>query len=514
MARVSRRRLLGGAVVVVWLALVGWQVRRQAFRAPGDLLAASAASLGPGSYFYTIRADGGAIGMASSRLDTLPDGFVYDDFMTLDVPALDSLHRATVRTRLTLDEALGVRAFSFTLDSEIGRFSARGETGPDGVLSMRIGDGPDARSHDLPADVLLPSALTLRLAASGRLDVGAEIEARVFDPSVLETRAVRLVVTARDTVFVADSVTPGPGGSDWTVQTYDTVPTWTVVEEFAGIRVTSRIDAEGRLVSAESPLGFSMERTAFELARSEWERAAADPTRAAGYGSIIESTAIATGVLSEARALERLSVRLLDVELEGFDLAGGRQALDGDTLRVRAERLPRSAGWTLPWSAHDDPEPLRDALAATPLIQSDHPRIRSAARAIVGAETDPVAVARALNDWVYGALDKDVTLSVPSALQVLEAREGDCNEHTVLYVALARALGLPARTAVGLVHVGDRFYYHAWPEVWLDDRWVAVDPTLGQFPADAGHLRFLVGGLARQVELLRLIGRLRLEVVS
>ena len=83
----------------------------------------------------------------------------------------------------------------------------------------------------------------------------------------------------------------------------------------------------------------------------------------------------------------------------------------------------------------------------------------------------------------------------------------------MLYVALARALGLPARTAVGLVHPNGRFYYHAWPEVWLDG-WVAVDPTLDQYPADATHLRFLVGGLARQVELIRLIGRLDLEIVS
>jgi transglutaminase-like putative cysteine protease len=82
----------------------------------------------------------------------------------------------------------------------------------------------------------------------------------------------------------------------------------------------------------------------------------------------------------------------------------------------------------------------------------------------------------------------------------------------VLYVALARAIGLPARTAVGLVHVRGRFYYHAWPEVYLNG-WVAVDPTLGQYPADASHLRFLVGGLARQVELIRLIGRLSIEKV-
>jgi transglutaminase-like putative cysteine protease len=62
------------------------------------------------------------------------------------------------------------------------------------------------------------------------------------------------------------------------------------------------------------------------------------------------------------------------------------------------------------------------------------------------------------------------------------------------------------------VYLRGHFYYHAWPEVWLGE-WVAVDPTLGQYPADASHLRFILGGLARQVELIRLIGRLQLEVI-
>jgi transglutaminase-like putative cysteine protease len=171
--------------------------------------------------------------------------------------------------------------------------------------------------------------------------------------------------------------------------------------------------------------------------------------------------------------------------------------------------VERAASYRLPWTGGGD---AARELETTPLIQADDPRIRAAARRIAAGETDPARVARRLNDWVHGALRKEVTLSVPSAVQVLEAGQGDCNEHTVLYVALARALGLPARTAVGLVHIRGSFYYHAWPEVWLGD-WVAVDPTLGQYPADASHLRFLTGGLARQVELVRLIGRLRLEVL-
>ena len=68
------------------------------------------------------------------------------------------------------------------------------------------------------------------------------------------------------------------------------------------------------------------------------------------------------------------------------------------------------------------------------------------------------------------------------------------------------------QTAAGVVYLRGHFYYHAWPEVWLG-QWAAVDPTFNQFPADAAQLRFVNGGLARQVELIRLIGRLQLTVL-
>ena len=112
-----------------------------------------------------------------------------------------------------------------------------------------------------------------------------------------------------------------------------------------------------------------------------------------------------------------------------------------------------------------------------------------------------------------------MTFGVPSALQVLHTRSGDCNEHTQLFVALARALHLPARVAAGLVYVDRKFYYHAWPEVYIDEGkgrglWLPVDPTLNQFPADATHVRLARGGLDRQAAILPLVGRLKMTVVD
>ncbi len=510
--RISRRRILAFGILGAWLAVVGVHVRREYFRPLDVVLAQGAAALAPGSMFYLARMGDRPIGVATARLDTLADGFLVEDFLTLDVPALGAMHRAVARTRVRLTKSLGLVNFDFDLDSEIGRFAVRGAARGDTLIELEIGAGGDRQRTSIAVGegLVLPSALPLRLAAAGRLAVGQRMNVRLFDPSTLAPRDVELKITAHDTILVADTAVWDPGRGEW-VGVPDTLPAWRIEETFGGVSVTSWVDEDGRLIRAESPLGFTLERTAYEIAQAEWQRAREDRTLAQGYGTVIEGTAIAANAqLGAAGSIDRLAVRLLDVDLEGFDLSGGRQELRGDTLFVTREVLAGGAGYALPYRGGG---PVAEELAATPLVQADDPRIVEAAKRIAGDERDPAAVARLLNDWVYANVRKDITLSVPSAVQVLEAMTGDCNEHTVLYVALARSLGLPTRTAVGLVHIDGRFYYHAWPEVWLDGRWVAVDPTLGQFPADASHLRFLIGGLARQVELVRLIGRLRLEPV-
>jgi hypothetical protein len=520
---VRARHGIGALLLLTWAVALAMHVRREYFRSESLILAEGARGLAPGSFFYTVEMQGRAIGFASSRLDTVAGGFAFEDVLRLEIPALAATHPATVRTRARLGPALELLDFDFRLDSEIGAFHVAGEAGGDSTLVLSLDAGGGESSTTLPVDrsLTLPVALPLRMAAAGRLDVGREYTARVFDPSSMSDRGVTVAVTGRDMVVVPDSAVPVPGGEGWMAWSYDTIPVWVVEERYGGVAVTSWLDDDGRLVKAESPMGFQVRRVPFELANQAWEAARAGGA-SSGYGAVIESTAIAADAdLGRAGDLSRLAVRLRDVELEGFDLAGGRQALRGDTLVVEREPEPLSASWALPYRPGPGAEgggelsgpPGPAALESTPLIQAGDPRIAAAARAAAAGATDPAVVARRLNEWVYERLRKDITLSIPSAVQVLEMGRGDCNEHTVLYVAMARALGLPARTAVGLVHLGGRFYYHAWPEVWLDG-WVAVDPTLGQVPADAMHLRFLVGGLARQVELIRLIGRLDLEIVA
>ena len=161
------------------------------------------------------------------------------------------------------------------------------------------------------------------------------------------------------------------------------------------------------------------------------------------------------------------------------------------------------------------PADIRPHLDPEVLVQSDNPRIRTLAAEITAGAVDDWDRARRINAWVFARLEKKPVASLPSALAVLDARVGDCNEHTVLAVALLRAAGLPARAAIGVVWSEelDGFGYHAWPEVWLG-RWVWMDPTFGQEVADATHVKLLAGGVERWPELAAFLGQLQLEVVE
>jgi len=114
---------------------------------------------------------------------------------------------------------------------------------------------------------------------------------------------------------------------------------------------------------------------------------------------------------------------------------------------------------------------------------------------------------------VYRELEKRPVASIPNAVQVLEARAGDCNEHAVLFAALARAAGLPTRVEAGVVYANRAFLYHAWDAVWLGAGWVTVDPTFDQMPADATHVELIQGGPETHGALLTVIGKLSIDVL-
>jgi hypothetical protein len=154
-------------------------------------------------------------------------------------------------------------------------------------------------------------------------------------------------------------------------------------------------------------------------------------------------------------------------------------------------------------------------LKATQRVQCDDAKLIVLAKRLVGPEKDPVKAATRLARWVYGYLDKSYSSTADNALAVLERQAGDCTEHTLLFVALARAVGLPAREVGGLAFVQARkplFGWHAWAEFHDGRQWVSVDATWDQVYVDGTHIKMSEG--SSDMAWTNVVGTMKMEVLA
>ena len=155
-------------------------------------------------------------------------------------------------------------------------------------------------------------------------------------------------------------------------------------------------------------------------------------------------------------------------------------------------------------------------LATTLQVPVRDARIVTLAREIAGDATDQREQVQRIVTWI----DRNILKSPAdawTALDVLQTREAECQGHTYLYAALARALGIPTRVVNGIVYSEDfgGFLYHTWAESLIAGRWLAVDPTFATIPADATHVKLVEGETpADLAPLVDWVGRLKLRVIA
>ena len=160
-------------------------------------------------------------------------------------------------------------------------------------------------------------------------------------------------------------------------------------------------------------------------------------------------------------------------------------------------------------------EKLGEWLRPTLAVESQAPEIVALTRKTLGKTTDAFAAVEKLSGFVYRLLKKSYGVSSDRATRVLELKEGDCTEHALLFTAMARAAGIPARRVNGLVYMDTTdgvpsLYWHEWAEAFVGE-WIPVDPTFGQRVADTGHLAF---GIEGQNDVAALFGQLKIRVVE
>lgn len=484
-------------LLVGWVVVMAMLINRSYLQASSSL-ATDLARYGSAAVWHGVYYRGEKIGFTVSQTVPKDDGFELEEDGRLQMSLLGATTAATIRTTAHVDKSFALRAFEFSLDPGTGPVEVRGRL--DGLrltLDVKTPSGTRSEVRELAEPPALSQNISRRLA-NGGLVPGAKHQWTVFDPATLRNSKVNVEVGKRELVR-------GAGAAP--------IPAFRVEMEFAGLRTSSWITDTGEVVREESPLGLITVRESADNARAMAvsRRMQVDLLSASAVEPRMKAP------IAEPRDVRLMRIRIGGADLSLLDLDGGAQRLRGDILELRDPQAMKAE--------RGDPDTAR-YVAPEAFIESDAPEIIAEAVGAVRGITGTRERAERLTRYVNALLDKKPTVSLPSAREVLRTKVGDCNEHTALYVAMARALGIPARIAVGLVYIHGAFYYHAWPEVYIDETgagglglgaqglWLPVDPTLNEFPADATHLRLARGGLDKQTVILPLMGKMTLDVLD
>ena len=390
-----------------------------------------------------------------------------------------------------VDDGYRLRNFDLSLSSGAHEMGISGKVVPGGFMEVEI----DSMGRISKKKIRLPQEEGLIVAnivspfhSFGELRVGKRYSLKVFDPFSLELESLALEVT----------------GKEKTMYKGEEIEVYVVKSDYRGLEQTSWVSPEGEIIREETGMGWVLLKEDAGIAGRMSGSASGKDIELAELVSVPSNVELHKGV-------EHIRV-IMDGAGEGFDLESQRQRVvgrrgEGRIIEINSMTIDMAEARALPIDG------MREFLQPSDLIQSGDDDIRALAARIVGGEKNSLLAAKKINQWLFKNIYKVPVVSIPSAIDVLKTREGDCNEHTVLFAALARAAGVPAKVNVGLAYADGRFYYHAWPAVYVG-QWVEMDPTFGQDIADAGHIKLLEGGISRQLDIVKVLSKIKLEVTE
>ncbi|HYJ04642.1 MAG TPA: transglutaminase-like domain-containing protein [Chthoniobacterales bacterium] len=260
------------------------------------------------------------------------------------------------------------------------------------------------------------------------------------------------------------------------------------IEGFPG-KQTVTIDENGRWVTRQQTFPFG-ELVIEPRSRAATAQASAPPTSTTLPKESYDRTMARSNILlPDPRSISAITLRVrhLKPELGWPDMEGAGQRIvekSSSTVVLEMRRRENASGQA-------DDKPDESCLRPNALVQSDDAEVIRIAREVTANVEGDFEKARRLQNWVSQNLEFDLGIALASASEVVRNRRGTCVAYAVLLAALERAAGLPSRVVMGFAYANGIWGGHAWTEVYLDNRWIALDSALfSPGPADAARLRF------------------------
>lgn len=447
-----------------------------------------------GDSWYGVYMNGDKVGYSKNSVEVAEDGSVtvgQDAMFKLTMVGRPQTMRTVTERRYAPDGSLvgiesvvtdisGTNTFLVTVD------------GDKMILKSSVAGVTQETVLPAPGESLRDSLRTIELVRS-EPEIGEVVVYHQYEPMFQQEIEARSEITGVET------------------RNFDGVPTR--VYELKTTLSVMNIDS----VSYMTEEGIVLEDSAaggLLVMRLEPEAVAKDITYR--NDTIVSNAAMLDEPIRNPRERASLRLRVEGPLRDEHLIADGRQSFEaeGDAylFEGRKATVDGIATARVPITNDEVAEWLKPSL----FVQSDDPRLVAKAREIVGDETDALKISDKLVEWVYDNVRSTFSARLTNSLEVLESMEGDCTEHSMLYIGLARAAGLPAREVAGLIYAASPepgFYFHQWAKVWVGE-WIDVDPTFNQPIADATHIKLAEGDLMEQVQLLPVIGQLKVEVLS
>jgi len=417
------------------------------------------------------------IGYSHRRTSPLANGWLLSETTQMQLNTMGLTQAVNISSKGTLKPDFTLDSFIYELKSSLFTFKVAGKI-EGNRLMVTIGE----QKLEIPADknLYLFSALYDAVSFS-QLRPGQSRNFFIFDPTIMAQRPVKITMIGEEMVEVMGRMQSARKLS----------------VSFVGISQTAWIDDDGNIVQEDGLMGIRIKKAARETALSGiTEVTSEDLTQAVSVPANVD--------ILQKETLKRLRLTISGVGDHLF-LDGGRQHFTKETLTIIKENLA-----DLPAVI---PQDENEYLKPTPFIQSNHAAIREQVDAIISEDDTKLEKIRKMMAWISANIEKRPVISIPNAYDTLKNRMGDCNEHAALFAAMARAAGIPARIEAGLVYLDGRFYYHAWNVLYLG-RWISADALMHQLPADVTHIRLVRGDPSQQINLVSVIGKIKLTILS
>jgi hypothetical protein len=517
--------LAGIAVFGFWGLMMGLLLHRETGRnrpnphSPFVLAAkgpepAAQANLSPGEdeEWMGIYLEGEKVGQSWTLTRKTPEGIEVSNRTALSLVLMGAPQQVTTSLSYSATNQFILRSFDFSLGSSAHVLRVKGQV-RESTLLLTINSGglKSERSVPLKEEIRLPDGLE-RLLVPGRVKKGRVYRFSVFDPTTLSPGDLDITYAGEEEITLHHRQQKASK----------------LLVDFQGLRSTVYVDPSGHTLREESPVGL------VSLREDRGTALAWRPDSPALSVDLLQHFAVpAEREIPNPRQCRYLKAAIFGLPADyKLPTGGGQHILHrGEPVVLEVGGTDEHALDLPPSDGEVSASAAEEFLAPTALVQSDDSLLVRQARSIVKDETDPRAKVDSVLNWMSRNLERRPTVSIPSALDVLQTREGDCNEHATLFAALSRAAGVPTKILSGIVYADwprPAFYYHAWNAVLLSAststvggqspvpirRWVGIDPVFGQRVADATHISLSEGDPQDQLQLLRLLGKLRINLLK